>query len=253
MPDLILKRLGKSNIFSDQMFDKFSYSNFLKIDFISRIFRFLGIRRLSNINLLGVLCVLVSLQTVAEFFPFAAWFTWPYLIFFCTCVAKDATGSVSKETKYFQKTLSLSARKGDVLISLALYGALGLIIFRGLMEFLLWTQFSTVLLPQSVLSLLPFTVSHALSTLFIAACASRLCLDERDPLKILGFAFKDLFFSPLSTVVIVLVQSVFWTSAVLSFSMSLNFPYLATLLGHAPLVFFIFIWICGQLFEENTS
>jgi len=192
-------------------------------------------------------------QVLTEFLPFISWFTWPFVVYLCAQCVQDQGGQNLGRAQYVLQTLKALSKKGEVLIALILYGALSLILFRGVMEALSWMHFEWDELPSSVIALLPFTLAEAFSVLFIATCAFRLNSDDRDPFKILSLSIIDLALSPLSTLLILMFQSVVWTYLAMSMSLYLRSPLLSTFLGHAPLILFVLVWICGQPIERANA
>jgi len=192
-----------------------------------------------------------SLQVVSVYLPFVSWFTWPFLVYVCVQSVQERGGQDLSALQHVLQILGTLKSKGEVIIALILYGALSLIIFRGLMEALSWAHIDWDLLPRSVISLLPYTLSEAFAVLFIATCAFRLNLDDRDPFKILSLSVRDLFVTPFSTLLILFLQSVVWTAVAMSLAFYFQSALMSSFLGHAPFILFVLVWVCGQPIERE--
>ena len=220
-----------------------------KLDCFARVIYFARFNKHMNRGIGWLILLAASVQVLAEFLPFVSWIIWPFLVYLCAQSAKDQGGQNLQRMQYLLHALKSLKSKGEVLIALVLYGILSLILFRGLMEALSWMHFEWDELPNSVNTLLPFTLAEAFSVLFIATCAYRLNLDDRDPFKILSLSIMDLGLSPVSTLLILLFQCTVWTYLAMSMSLYFHSPLLSTFLGHAPLILFVLVWICGQPIE----
>jgi hypothetical protein len=224
---------------------------YTKLDVYSRLGMFFRNNSFGHKNIWWMVLLIWALQTACEYLPFVSWVSWPFLVYLCAQSLKDYPLSNETKTQHIVHILKVLKSKGEVLIALLLYGALSLIIFRGLMEALYRLHIDWEFLPSSVITLLPFTLSEAFSVLFIATCAFRINLNDRDPFKILSLALLDLVYSPVSTVLILLIQSTLWTAFVVSVTMYLRAPVISTFLGHAPFILFVLIWVCGQSTDQE--
>ena len=230
--------------------------NLLNWDCISRLVNFSKLSLDKNRGIWWLILTATAMQVLCEYLPFISWIIWPFLVYLCTQSMLDQDRAGGLRTQYLTsaiKAINSLKSKGEVVIALFLYGALGLIIFRGLMEALNWLQIDWNLLPQAVITLLPFTFSEAFSILFIATCAYRLKLDDRDPFKTLSLSLRDLFITPFSTIFILFLQTVLCTTLAMSMAMYFRTPLLATFLGHAPFILFVLVWICGQSIEKENE
>jgi hypothetical protein len=230
-----------------------SIIKFSKLDIYSRLVSFFRNNSLAQKNIWWMILLSCALQTACEYLPFVSWISWPFLVYLCAQSLKDYPLSNQTKTQHILHILKMLKSKGEVLIALLLYGALSLIIFRGFMEALTRLRIDWDVLPSSVITLLPFTLSEAFSVLFIATCAFRINLNDRDPFKILSLALLDLLYSPVSTVLILLIQSTVWTAFAMSVTMYLRAPVISTFLGHAPFILFVLIWLCGQSTEQEKN
>jgi len=225
-----------------------------KLDFVLRVNGFFNFNSSITRSVWWLILCAAVLQVLSEYLPFVAWFTWPFLVYICAQSIQDEGGDNLGRVEYLLQTIKHLKSKGEVLVALALYGALSLIIFRGLMEALSWVHMDFDFLPHSVITLFPFTFAQAFSFLFIANCAYKLNIDDSDPFKILSLSMKDLFVSPVSTLIVLFAQSVLWTFCVISISFYFQSPLMSTFLGHAPFIVFVLIWICGQpIVREDKS
>ena len=225
-----------------------------KLDFLVRVIGFIHFNASIRRSVWWLILGSALLQVFSEYLPFVAWFTWPFLVYICAQAVQDEGAGELGRVQYLVLTLRQLKSKGEVLVALALYGALSLIIFRGLMEALSWVRMDWDVLPHSVITLFPFTFAQAFSVLFIANCAYKLNIDDSDPFKILSLSIKELFVSPVSTLIVLLVQSIVWTFCVISISFYFQSPLISTFLGHAPFILFVLIWICGQpIVEQDKS
>ncbi len=228
-----------------------SLRNIYKLDCMGRVVHFINCNAKESKSTWSLIVGVTVLQVLLQYLPFIAWFTWPFLVYICAqCIRHQVVQKIGV-IQSIQVTLKALKLKGEVLIALLLYGALSLIIFRGLMEILNWAQIGWDLLPRSVITLLPFTISEAFAVLFIATCAYRLNNDDSDPFKTLSLSMRDLFLSPVSTLIILLIQSVLLTYLTMSMTFYLRAPLISTFVGHAPFVFFVLIWMAGQPIEKQ--
>jgi hypothetical protein len=233
--------------------------------------KFLGLRQLANLDLIarlinfshfnkslgrgvGWLILFAALvQIVAQYLPIISWFTWPFLVYICSQSIQDKGGQNTGKLQYLIQILKLIRSKIEVVIALFLYGALSLIIFRGLMEGLNWLHIDWEVLPPSVITLLPFTLPESIAVLFIATCAHNLNIDDQDPFKTLSLSLRDLLVAPISTLLILISQSVLWTYVAMSLTLYFKSPLLSTFLGHMPYILFILIWSCGQPIQKKEN
>ncbi len=230
-----------------------SLLNIYKLDCTGRVAQFINSNAKESKSTWSLIVGATVLQVLLEYLPFIAWFTWPFLVYICAQCIRDQVEQKIGIMESIQETLKALKSNGEVVIALLLYGALSLIIFRGLMEILNWAQIGWDLLPRSVNALLPFTISEALAVLFIATCAYRLNNDDSDPFKTLSLSLRDLFLSPVSTLIILLIQSVLLTYLTMSLTFYLRAPLISTFVGHAPFVFFVLVWIGGQPIEKQDQ
>jgi hypothetical protein len=207
-----------------------------------------------------LLVVATLVQTAAGLIPFLAWITWPLIIHSCyqlLTAQSFLAHSVHSAPAQLMQAIFQLRKKPSTFISLILYGLLGLIIFRGLTEALRFIPSNTLakggLLPVAVITLLPYALAEAIALLFIAACAVRLVLDDRDPLVILSAASRDLLLSPFSFLALVLTQAMVLVYWAVQLSMATQLPSLATVLGHAPYALMALAWACGQPHHQTVT
>ena len=224
-----------------------------KIDAVARFLKVFNFNFRSGFDNLGLILLATLCQVGFEYLPYVAWFTWPFLVYLSVqSVIVERSENISYLKYIASLFISLKA-KGEVLIALVLYAGLSLIIFRASMELFIWLKIESAYLPDIVLTLLPFTVSQAFAYLFIAQCSSHLSVGDHDPFNVLNLSIRDLFLSPVSTLMIVLLQSTLLTYIAISLSLYFKMPYLSTFLGHAPFAFLVLLWACAQPTDQQTE
>lgn len=226
------------------------WSHFITLDLIQNVHRFWRVNAGNNSRTWALLVSACALQALFEYVPFVSWFTWPFVVYVCVhSVREISKGSLSTAAQWRSLVEQLKAN-GEIVIALLLYGALSLIIFRGLLQVLSTAELENNYLPSSVRALMPFTFAQTCATLFIATCATRFNADDRDPFSILSSSLKELFLSPASTLLIILGQAAVWTYVAMEIVFYFKWPDLATFIGHAPFTLFLLIWVCGHSLDK---
>ena len=219
-------------------------------------FRVLNLYKLNQNNKFFNLILIVVgsvLQTVAEYLPLVAWLIWPFIVYFCMQTILIQRSFDWGYVKYCSELIAKIEKKGEVLTALMLYGILNLIIYRAIMECFGWLRLEADFLPNEVLTIFPFTVAQFFSYLFIAQCASKLSFQGNDPFNVLNLSLRDLFFSPISILILLIFQTLIFSYFAIEISLFYRMPDLSTFLGHAPFSFLVLVWVCGQPIEKDTK
>ena len=225
----------------------------LTIDLLLRSSAIRQLHRRHGGGLWAIVCLTVLFQALAQGVPFLMWLSWPFLVYLASVLlCGPAVRPASVPLLWLTKLGALRSRL-TILISLVLYGVLSVILFTGLSDLIkllpLATLAATVNLP--VIAVFPYAFSEAVVMLFIASCASRLAMDDSDVFALLAIAIRDLFFSPLSCLLLILFYALVWTDLVTHWAILLKAPLLATLLGHGVYSLIAMLWALGGLHSQG--
>lgn len=223
----------------------------LRLDLANRFIALRNARPRSWRSLSGLLVAAGLIQAIAEFVPIVAGLIWPFLVYGCSCAFRpdqhDATGSM---TQLSGVALTEIRKKPTIAVALALYGVLGVVLSMALTDALRQYPLFVAWIPSSVMALFPYTFAQGVAMLFVASCALRLVVGGDDEFAILGYAMREFVRSPLSCLLIVLMQSAIWTYAAVQVTASTGWPALATIIGHFPYALIVLAWACGGVASQ---
>ena len=73
-------------------------------------------------------------------------------------------------------------------------------------------------------------------------------MDDSDVFVLLAKAMRDLFFSPISCLVLILFYALVWTRVVTYLAIQMKSPLLSSLLGHGVYSLIATLWAAGGLY-----
>jgi len=225
----------------------------LTIDLLLRSSAIRQLHRRHGGGLWAVVCLTVLLQALAQGVPFLMWLSWPFLVYLASALLCGPTLHPAGVPLQWLTKLGALRSRLTVLITLLLYGVLSFILFTGLSDSIkllpLATLATTLNLP--VIAVFPYAFSEAVVMLFIASCSSRLAMDDSDVFALLATAVRDILFSPVSCLLLIMVYALVWTDLVTHWAILIKAPLLATLLGHGVYSLIAILWAIGGLHPQD--
>ena len=224
----------------------------LRLSALDLLLRASFVRTMSRKHGMGLwitVLVTVGLQTLAQFIPFLPWLSWPFLAYVACTLLRDSAIPASSVPALWIKNATALGTRPIALISLLLYGVLSFILYTGLSDLLRLLPLSEIgtRLNVPVIAVFPYAFAEAVVILFATSCASRLAVDDSDVFALLAIGVRDLLFSPVSSLSLILFYALIWTNVVTQLAIFVKLPLLSVVLGHSAYSVTAILWAAGGL------